>query len=270
MVTSTRRLPRLFIVLMLAAVLAWPQAATTAPYVAELIGINGQVQTRLGSQSFAAAVLLQRLGVRDAVRTQAASKAKLSFIDQSIAVLGEKTTLEISQYRLREAEGPPQRALKIIAGKARVIVHKFFGWSSAEADYTIDTPTIGVGIRGTDLVVAVQGGTDYVYLFQAGAPLKLRSKSTGEEVDLRPGFYAMSQAGRPIRIAPLSDELKRQLLRELSLAFEVRPLGVAVEPEAPPERLERTQPDIGPSRALPPVYTPPVPSPPAPTGDHHY
>ncbi len=260
------RQARLLCLVAIAGLLLGHQAMAATSPVAEIIGINGQVQARVGGAAFAPASLMQRLGERDAVRTQAASKAKLSFLDQSVLVVGEKTTLEIRQYRLGESEPQPARILKVLSGKMRFIVHRFFSRDPLDPEVTLETPTIGVGIRGTDVIVAVQGATDYVYLLSAGVPVRLRSTSTGEQVDLKPGFYAMSQAGKPIRIFLLTDEMRRQLLRELSLAFEVRPLGIPMEPGAPPEPLDRQAPG-SPTQALPPVYTPPVPV--APTTPHH-
>ncbi len=257
-------------VLALPILAALCQGALAAAHVAEIIGINGQVESRLGGRGFAPAALLQRLAPPDAVRTLAASKAKLSFIDRSITVLGEKTTLEISQYRLGEAAGGPLRALRVVNGKVRLIVHTFFGTSAAEPEVAVETPTLGVGIRGTDIIFAVQGPTDTVYLLQAGKPVSLRSKSTGEQVELRPGYYAISQAGRPLRLLPLTDDLRRQLLKELNLAFEVRPLGVPIEPDLPPPPPSRTAPGVGPTEALPPVYAPPIPAPPAAPHGGHY
>ncbi len=100
---------------------------------------------------------------------------------------------------------------------------------------------------------------------QAGAPVSLRSKSTGEQVDLRPGYFAVSQAGRPIRIFPLTEDLRRKLVRELSLAFEIRPMGVTIEQEVSPQPPSVAVPETGPTQALPPVYTPPVPVAPQPS-----
>jgi hypothetical protein len=239
-------------------------AAPSPAYVAEIIGINGQVEARRRGGSFSPAAILQKLASQDAVRTLVNSKAQLSFIDQSIMVLGEKSTLEISQYRLGEREARSVRALKVIDGKVRFIVNKFFGSGSGEPEVTLDTPTIGVGIRGTDGVIEIKGNTDYVYLFQAGAPLALHSKSTGERVDLHPGFFAVCQAGRPIRIFPLPDDLRRNLLRQLNFAFDIRPRGVAIEPDIPKETPASLGPKAGPTEALSPVYTPPVPAAPAP------
>ena len=242
-------------------------AAPSSSYVAEIIGINGQVEARARAASFSPASLMQRLASQDAVRTLVSSKAELMFIDQSILVLGEKTSMEISQYRLGEREARPARALKVLDGKVRFIVNKFFG--SGESEFSLDTPTLGVGVRGTDGIIEIKGAVDYVYLLRAGAPLALRSKSTGEQVDLQPGFYAFSQAGRPIRIFPLTDEIRRRLLRELSLAFEVRPLGVEIEPGFTPERPGRIGPETGPTQVLPPVYTPPVPEAHQPSQQHY-
>jgi hypothetical protein len=237
------------------------QAASSSSYVAEIIGINGQVESRVRGGSFSPATVLQKLAAQDAVRTLVDSKAELSFIDQSITVLGPQTTMEISQYRLGEREVRPVRALKVVNGKMRFIVNKFFGAGSGEPEFSVDAPTLGVGVRGTDGIIEIKGSTDYVYLLQAGAPVTLRSKSTGEQLDLQPGYYAVSQAGRPIRILPLTDDLRRQLLRELNLVFEIRPLGVEIEPDIPLREpgAAIAAPEAGPTQALPPVYTPPVP-----------
>lgn len=238
-------------------------------HVAEIIGINGQVESRIGGGSFSPAAILQKLASRDAARTLVNSKAELSFIDKSIMVLGPQTTMEISQYRLGEREAGPSRALKVLNGKARFIVNKFTGTGTGDPEFTVETPTMGVGIRGTDGVVEVKGTTDYVYLLQARVPLLLRNKTTGEQMDLKPGFFVVSQANRPFRTFPLTDELRRSLLRELSLAFEVRPLGVTVDADLPLEQPSRLGPPAGPTQALPPVYTPPVPATPQPTAPYH-
>ena len=241
------------------------QAASSSSYVAEIIGINGQVESRVRGGSFSPAAVLQKLSVQDAVRTLVNSKAELSFIDQSILVLGAQTTMEISQYRLGEREVRPVRDLKVLNGKMRFIVNKFFGSGTGDSEFSVDTPTLGVGVRGTDGIIEIKGSTDYVYLLQAGAPVALRSKSTGEQVNLQPGYFAVSQAGRPIRIFPLTNDLRRLLLRELNLVFEIQPLGVTIEQDIPLQQPSIAAPEAGPTQALPPVYTPPVPVAPQPT-----
>jgi FecR protein len=241
------------------------QAAPSGSSVAEIIGINGQVEARVGSRAFSTASIFQKLASQDAARTLVSSKAELSFIDQSILVLGPQTTMEIGSYRLGEREGQPARALKILNGKIRFIVNKYFGGGTGEPEFSVDTPTLGVGVRGTDGIIEIKGATDYVYLLQAGKPVLLRSKSTGEQIDLRPGYFAVSQAGLPIRIFPLTEDLRRKLVRELSLAFEIRPMGVTIEQEVTLPTPRVAVPEAGPTQALPPVYTPPVPVTPAPS-----
>ncbi len=54
-------------------------AAPSSSYVAEIIGINGQVESRKGRGSFSPASLMQRLSSHDAVRTLVNSKAELIF-----------------------------------------------------------------------------------------------------------------------------------------------------------------------------------------------
>jgi hypothetical protein len=122
-------------------------AAPSSSYVAEIVGINGQVESRVRGGSFSPASILQRLSSRDAVRTLVSAKAELSFIDQSILVLGEKTSLEISQYRLGEREARPVRALKVLNGKVRFVVNKFFGRGTGDPEFSLDTPNVGVGRR---------------------------------------------------------------------------------------------------------------------------
>jgi hypothetical protein len=241
------------------------QAASSGSYVAEIIGINGQVEARVRGGAFSPAAILQKLASQDAVRTLVSSKAELSFIDQSILVLGAQTTMEIGNYQLGEREGQPARALKVLNGKIRFIVNKYFGGGTGGPEFSVDTPTLGVGVRGTDGIIEIKGSIDYVYLLQAGKPVSLSSKSTGEKIDLRPGYFAMSQAGRPIQIFPLTEDLRRKLVRELNLAFEIRPMGVTMEQDVTPPTPSVAVPGTGPTQALPPVYTPPVPVAPQPS-----
>ena len=75
----------------------WVQAQD-GQSTAELIALNGQAEVKSAGGNFRPAQLRDKLTVRDTIRTLEQSKAKLLFKDDSVIVLGEKTTMEISQY----------------------------------------------------------------------------------------------------------------------------------------------------------------------------
>lgn len=245
--------------------LAWPLAAAPAP-VAELIGLQGQAEVRkVGAAAFSPAVLLQKFFPQEACRTLAHSKAKLLFVEQSILVLGERTTIEISDYAASPTEPRWQRQLKLLVGRLRLLVYRFRG---QDPELTLDLPTLAVAVRGTDLFVDSRPGEDRVYLYRARRPLQLRHKVTGEVVELPVGFEAISRRLGPLQIRPWPPEQQQELLRDLSLFFEVRPRPL--EPNhldsnkgyAPIQPGEFTKPGVM------PVYQPPAPTPPAPGANY--
>lgn len=135
---------------------------------AELIALNGSAEVKAGGGGFRPAQVRDRLNVGDTIRTLEQSKAKLLFQDESVTVLGEKTTFEISQFHYNAKTQQRQSVLKTIEGKIRFTVQKISG--APPPDMTIESEVLSVGVRGTDGILET-GQQHTVYLLEASAPL---------------------------------------------------------------------------------------------------
>lgn len=245
--------------------LAGSLQAAPAP-VAELVGLNGQAEVRkTGAAVFSPARLMQKLWPQEALRTLLNSKAMLLFREQTILVLGPQTTIEISDFLVEPAEPKWRRYLRLVEGRLRFLVSRFTG---QDPEMTLETPTLAVAVRGTDGVIDSRPTEDRVYLLAARRPLRLRHKTTGETVDLPENFLAIAKRVGPIEIKPLPPELKKLLLQELSLSFEIKPRVPEAnhldsnKGYAPIKPGEFTKPGVM------PVYQPPLPQ--QPVGGPNY
>lgn len=87
----------------------------------------------------------------DRARTLKESRAKIQLADQSVVTIGEKTTVEMSQFKLKENARIVE--LKLLAGKVRVKVAKFL---KGDSHFEMRTNESVLAARGTDFYVEVQ------------------------------------------------------------------------------------------------------------------
>ncbi|HAY22963.1 MAG TPA: hypothetical protein DCY27_12555 [Desulfobacterales bacterium] len=216
---------------------------------AELIALVGQAEVKSATDAFRPIQVKDQLYERDTIRTLERSKAKLWFKDESVVILGEKTTLEISRYQYDEAARKRQSLLKTISGNIRFIVHKFFG--ATQPDFNIETEILALAVRGTDGILE-SAQQDKVYLLEAGVPLGLRNKSTGQAIDLSPMHYALGEKFKPFQINVITPEMYQRLIQEYRLSYDFKPKNL-VEPQ-PPQQPEPVG-ETGETRILLPGVT---------------
>jgi hypothetical protein len=89
-----------------------------------------------------------RIYQQDVIRTEAASKVQLTFIDDSVVNLGEKSALEITRFVRSAAQQTQTSILTIPIGVFRAIVQKL----SPQSTFEVTTPTAIAAIRGTDFM----------------------------------------------------------------------------------------------------------------------
>lgn len=145
----------------------------------------------------------------DVVETDATSKAKILFADDTVLAIGPKSRVNISDFVL-DANGRTVR-LRVLAGRFKVAIAKFFG---GQTDYEIRTPTAVAGVRGTvlwgdtdlDAICALEGNIEVRPRTGAGAPAQL---SAGECV-------GQMAAGKTTPLKPTAAELAAYL-KEVTL-----------------------------------------------------
>ncbi len=191
---------------------ACPVWSVAPAFSGEAVGLVTMVQkqvhvTHTGQDQ----ILLVKAGdgvlFMDTYETQAESRAKLLFEDDSLLTLGEKTKLQITEHVYDPAENRRRTIMKILSGRARVLVGKVF--SGAGSKFEIHTPTAVAAARGTYYIV---------YLFERAGHLMTGVLSLAGEVDvrntdasirgvvkLRPNQYTIVGRGSPPVAAALMD-----------------------------------------------------------------
>jgi hypothetical protein len=103
----------------------------------------------------------------DVIRTEAASKLQLTFVDDTVVNLGEKSTLEITRFVYSPQQPNQNSILTIPAGVFRAIVKKLLPQSTFE----VTTPTAIAAVRGTDFMGEVSPETTSFVVLEGAVAL---------------------------------------------------------------------------------------------------
>lgn len=244
-----------FTVLSACLVSAPTVSAQEGTYAAEVIAISGQAEIKAGGGPYQPAKLRDRLHNGDSLRTFEKSRAKVLFRDESVTVLGEKTTFEISNFNYDPATGRRQSLLKTVEGKIRFTIQKLAG--APDPNTVIETETLSVGVRGTDGILDVSE-LNKIYLFESALPLLLKNKFTGQTINLLPMQFAVTGKNKPFQIDAITPQMLENLFKEFRLAYTLEPKNL-VNPTPPPFRsFTLPNPNQMPL-TLPPVVQQPLP-----------
>jgi hypothetical protein len=85
---------------------------------------------------------------KDVIRTEAASKLQITFVDDTVVNLGDTSTLEITRFVYSAQQQPQSSLITIPTGVFRAIVKKLLPQSTFE----VTTPTAIAAVRGTDFM----------------------------------------------------------------------------------------------------------------------
>ena len=91
---------------------------------------------------------------KDVIETQADSRAKALFDDDSILTVGESSRVEVSEYIYDSANDQRSTVLRLVQGKARALVGKLFAGLGSR--FEVHTPTAVAAARGTYFVVWIE------------------------------------------------------------------------------------------------------------------
>src|SRR3989442_3951264 len=91
---------------------------------------------------------------KDVIETQADSRAKALFDDDSILTVGENSRVEVSEYIYDPANNQRSTVLRLLLGKARALVGKLFAGRGSR--FEVRTPGAVVAARGTYFVVWIE------------------------------------------------------------------------------------------------------------------
>jgi len=194
---------RLFTVLLIAAVL--PAAAFAQ--AGRFTEIQGRVSVERADGGETPAGLGTQVFQGDVVRTARNGRATLLFEDGSVMNLGPGTVLRVSKLVYDEQRGIAQAAYDLAVGTIMSVVGSLFG-SREQASYTINSPTMVSGVRGTTFVVKVEQDPAGGYITTVAGvdgQVFVQGRTSGE-FELGPGEYSTAgpdgDAAPPLPMSP--------------------------------------------------------------------
>ena len=161
--------------------------------IGKVTAIEGKVDILQPGQSEARPVEEgAALSVGDIIRTKSASKVEITFADNTVVKIAEKTRIEIKDYQL-DAQGKRIAAvLNIERGKIRAIVSK----SAAKDNFIVNTPNASGSVKGTDLYVIYQKSSTAVVVLD-GKVSVANSSLPDKSIEIASGDTTVISSDQP-------------------------------------------------------------------------
>jgi hypothetical protein len=267
----------------------WPVGVQglTQQAIGFYMAVIGKVTVVHVGQPVAMPVKLQEsVYFKDVIETQADSRAKALFDDDSILTVGENSRVEVSEYIYDSANDQRSSVLRLVQGKARALVGKLFAGLGSR--FEVHTPTAVAAARGTYFVVWIEEkasrkmgmnetGTVRPVSFQGLEVAELQAGGTGvanigssgnvaftsggQTVVVLPGSYAFAPPGMP-PFAPVI--ITPSVPSGVTGAIASTEVSDVPQPESPGQVAAAVggvppPPAVGPGPILPSPTLPPVP-----------
>ncbi len=180
-------------------------AATMADSIAQVIAVKGEVHVQRGGKD-ATLGMKDKIFVQDTVRTGKTGKVQLMFTDNAVVSLSENTIFTVSDYSDKADKAFTSH---IPSGFARFVTGTIVE-KNPEA-FTVRTPEVTVGIRGTTFAVQRGAETSTVYTENS---TKAQSVVVGK-LTVPAGYMAIFGTGGKVLTAPMpmSDAQRHELVK---------------------------------------------------------
>ena len=154
-----------WVVLVLMAIQAGTLTSARADVVGHLTEVTGQVDVMKGGKLPAITAKLQD-GVEpgDVVRTKSASKALITFMDNSTMTIAPESKVAIEAYMFEPAQEKRHAVFQLFRGLAYVVVNKVF--KVQNPDFIIKTHTAVMGVRGTEFGIRLYPASSTIMNFK--------------------------------------------------------------------------------------------------------
>ena len=175
--------------------LGWPAGAqeTAKKAVGLYTAVSGRVTALHTGQAAPAPVSLRGdVYFKDVIETQAGSRAKALFEDDSLLTIGEQSRVEVSEHVYDPSNNQRSTVLRLVRGKMRALVGKVFGQGSR---YEVHTPTAVAAARGTYFVVWIEEADSSKLGMNGGARIRPVALSGMDMAQAPPGATGVANIG---------------------------------------------------------------------------
>ncbi len=168
-------------------------ATAAAADVGVFTDVNGEVKLLRGDYYFEAAPGVE-VQDQDIIETGSEASTQVEMTDGSVLRLGADSRLALSEYRLDSGGNVIAASLDVLSGWLRFAVAKLHD----NAAYHIETPTMTIGIRGTEGVIEAKNTQGGLYLEEGAVELKAPD-TPNHATQLKAGEYVERVHGRPFQ-----------------------------------------------------------------------
>jgi len=257
-----------------------PSWGVNGESIGSISAIEGEVYlSHKGDTAAFQAMLGDPVYLYDHIQTERQSGVQILFHDESLLNLAENTYIQITEHIYSPEENRRSSVFRIMMGKVRAIVGRYF--PGAGSRYRVSTPTAIIGVRGTHFVVDATL-TDETTVVCIDTERDLAVSNIQEEVVgeviLTSGFMTKVLEGQPPTSPEQAPEdLMMQLLMDTRVTmptFQSGPggllgkagvatgAGLMEEREMPPIPVAPDEPMFKPILVFPPQELPEPPPPP--------
>jgi ferric-dicitrate binding protein FerR (iron transport regulator) len=177
---------------LLAVVTSTNPALAAVQSVGKVVALRGKATIERKGTIINAAVR-NPVEADDSFRTEAASRAKLLFVDDSVLTLGENTRMSIREFVHEKGKGG-KSVFNLIDGKMRTVVGK--------TRFEVQTPTAVAAARGTVIYFEVGrfNNQDFSRILCLEGKVDVRSSSPTIQggVTLTPGTMVVVTTNKPV------------------------------------------------------------------------
>lgn len=176
---------RVIVFLVLWPVSSWAQAA-----VGIITDVSGEVQLQRGDALLAAAAGVE-VEEDDMVETGRNAGVQIEMSDGSLFKIGPESRVLLSDYKLDVDRSVLSAGIDVLSGWLRFAVSKL---RRADRRYDFNTPTMTIGVRGTEGVI--EAVTERGSLLLEEGEVVARTQDAGS-VPIRAGEFIERRLGRP-------------------------------------------------------------------------
>lgn len=170
------------------------QSAIAADIAGRIIMARGDVQAISENGEIRKVKRRDSIFSHEVIKTGAASRVQIRFIDNALLALKENSELNIKAYVYNEVnEKDNQVLMELVAGGFRTLTGKI-GKGNKEA-YKVETPVASIGIRGTLYDVQISLNKIYAGVWKGGIALDTKQGSFDLGTDANFDFAEISSSG---------------------------------------------------------------------------
>ncbi len=204
-----------FLMILLAVCWVFPPGTPAAEPVGSVTFVTGRVDVTRPGQAAEPLVKGTDIYEGDIIRTKTGAKAEITFIDESIVRVAQKSRLKVTEYMYDRQER--RSTLSLFRGKIQSLVKKLAGFSfglEKRNRFEVHTPTAVCGVRGTNFFTwYMNGQTGTAFKEGQGYIYPANNPNLGRMVNTNEAGYVADPNAAPV-VKPATDADLEQHLED--------------------------------------------------------